>query len=118
MQPIIDGISDLYRKWKGTDASSLDVLPQSGSERRYFRLHGKEGSVIGTYGANIQENETFIYFSRNFKDKHLAVPEIYAISDDGMFYLQEDFGNVSLLDHLESKGFTEEVYALFKKSLE
>lgn len=118
MQQIIDGISSLYKKWKGKDALSIDVLPQSGSERRYFRLHEKNDSVIGTYGANIKENETFIYFSRNFKDKQLAVPEIYALSDDGMFYLQQDFGNISLLDHLESKGFTEEVYALFKKSLE
>ncbi len=117
MQQILEGIGGLYKKWKGTDAVSVDVLPQSGSERRYFRLHGKEGSVIGTYGANIQENETFIYFSKNFKEKQLAVPEIYALSDDGMFYLQEDLGNVSLLDHLESKGFTEEVYHLFKKSL-
>src|SRR5688572_138878 len=118
MQPIIDGISNLYRKWNGTDPSSLDVLPQSGSERRYFRLHGKKGSVIGTYGANIQENETFIYFSRNFRDKQLAVPEIYAVSDDGMYYLQEDFGNISLLDRLETEGFCQAVYDLFKKSLE
>lgn len=118
MQQIIDGISSLYKKWKGKEALSIDVLPQSGSERRYFRLHDTKGSVIGTYGANIKENETFIYFSRNFRDKQLAVPEIYALSDDGMFYLQEDFGNISLLDHLESKGATEEVYDLFKKSLE
>lgn len=118
MQHLINSITLLYRQWKGTDPFSIDVLPQSGSERRYFRLHEKEGSVIGTYGANIQENETFIYFSQHFKGKKLAVPEIYAVSDDRMFYLQEDLGNVSLLDHLESKGFNDEVYALFKKSLE
>lgn len=97
---------------------SVDVLPQSGSERRYFRLHETDGSVIGTYGANIKENETFIYFSRHFKNKQLAVPEIYAVSDDGLFYLQEDFGDISLLNRLESEGFSDEVYGLFKKSLE
>ncbi|MEK7227133.1 MAG: hypothetical protein AAB221_15820, partial [Bacteroidota bacterium] len=118
MQHIIEGIRHLYKKWKGKETSSLEVLPQSGSERRYFRLHENDGSVIGTYGANIKENETFIYFSRHFRNKQLAVPEILAVSDDGMFYLQEDLGNVSLLDQLESKGFTTEVYGLFKKSLE
>lgn len=118
MQQIIEGISGLYRKWRGTGPLTIDVLPQSGSERRYFRLLGKGDSVIGTYGANIKENETFIYFSRHFKNKQLAVPDILAVSDDGLFYLQEDLGNVSLLDHLESKGFTTEVYRLFKKSLE
>ncbi len=118
MQHLIESITSLYKKWKGTDAVSIDLLPQSGSERRYFRLHDNKESVIGTYGANIKENETFIYFSDHFKKKQLAVPQILAISEDKQFYLQEDFGDVSLLNHLESKGFTDEVYELFKKSLE
>jgi len=117
MQQLVDSISSLYKRWKGTDPVSLHVLPQSGSERRYFRLHDKEGSVIGTYGANIKENETFIYFSRHFRKKKLAVPEIYAVSDDTVFYLQEDFGDISLLNHLEEEGFTENIYRLFRNSL-
>ncbi|HEX4876975.1 MAG TPA: RNase adapter RapZ [Chitinophagaceae bacterium] len=118
MQHLIESITALYKQWKGEAPSSVDLLPQSGSERRYFRLFGKEGSVIGTYGANVRENETFVYFSRHFREKNLAVPEIIAISTDNHFYLQEDFGDVSLLNHLESKGLTQEVYDLFKKSLE
>jgi aminoglycoside/choline kinase family phosphotransferase len=118
MQQLVESISSLYKQWKGHEASSIDLLPQSGSERRYFRLHGDGGSVIGAYGANIPENNTFIYFSRQFKKKNLAVPEILAVSDDKMFYLQEDFGTVSLLNHLEKDGFTNNVYGLFKKSLE
>lgn len=118
MQQHIDSICSLYKQWKGIAPMAVDLLPQSGSERRYFRLHGKDETVIGAYGANIPENETFIYFSRQFRKKNLAVPEILAISDDSMFYLQEDFGTISLLDHLEKKGFTSEVYELFKKSLE
>ncbi len=118
MQHLVKSISSLYKQWKGVAPVSIDLLPQSGSERRYFRLHGKNDSVIGTYGANSKENDTFIYFSNQFNKKKLAVPEILAISDDNLFYLQEDFGDVSLLNHLESKGFTDEVYGLFKKSLD
>lgn len=118
MQPIIDSIRQLYIHWKGVEPDSIDVLPQSGSERRYFRLFGDGGSVIGTYGANIPENDTFIYFSRQFKPKGLAVPEILAISEDGVYYLQEDFGDVSLLNRLEAEGFVQPVYDLFKKSLD
>ena len=118
MQDITASIATLYKQWKGEEAKSIELLPQSGSERRYFRIYGSTESVIGTYGANIQENKTFIYFSKKFKNKELAVPEILAISDDEQFYLQEDFGTVSLLNHLESKGFSDEVYSLFKKSLE
>jgi len=118
MQEIIDSIKNLYKDWKGIEPSSVDVLQQSGSERRYFRIHGKEGSVIGTYGANIKENETFIYFSKQFKEKKLAVPEIFTVSDDKQFYLQQDFGDISLLHHLEKDNFSDSVYNLFKKSLE
>ena len=118
MQHITESIRELYKKWKGSAPVSLDVLPQSGSERRYFRLYDNHQSVIGTYGANIKENETFIYFSQQFQQKLLAVPEILAVSEDKQYYLQEDFGNISLLNKLEEGGFTTPVYDLFKKSLE
>jgi len=118
MQQHIDLISSLYKQWKGANAVTIDVLPQSGSERRYFRLHEKKGSVIGTYGANIKENESFIYFSDHFNKKNLVVPEIFSVSDDRMYYLQEDFGDISLLNRLEEEGFSNSVYDLFKKSLE
>jgi UPF0042 nucleotide-binding protein len=115
---MIDAISELYKDWKGTGHKQLDVLPQSGSERRYFRLHDTDDSVIGTYGANIKENETFIYFSNHFRKKDLPVANILAVNDTITAYLQEDFGNRSLLNILEEKKFTGEVYFLFKKSLE
>jgi len=117
MQEMIDSIKLLYKEWTGKDPESLDVLPQSGSDRRYFRLYGNGSSVIGTYGANVQENETFLYFSKHFKKKNLVVPELYAMSENGMYYLQEDFGDISLLNHLESQGLVQPVYDLFKKSL-
>lgn len=117
MQEIIDSIKLLYKEWTGANPDSLDVLPQSGSDRRYFRIYGNGSSVIGTYGANVRENETFLYFSKHFKKKGLVVPELYAMSENGMYYLQEDFGDISLLNHLESQGLIQPVYDLFKKSL-
>ena len=119
MQQIIQSIQDLYKTWRGKEAASIDVLPKSGSERRYFRLHEHNGNtIIGTYGANIKENETFFYFSESFYDKNLPVANILAISDNRMYYLQEDFGDVSLIDRLESEGYTDNIYSLFRKSLE
>ncbi len=117
MQQLVESITALYKKWKGVDAISVDLLPQSGSERRYFRLNGTDGPVIGTYGANVKENETFFYFTRHFSQKDLSVPQILTISDDQQFYLQEDFGDISLLGRLEAEGFTENIYALFQQSL-
>ncbi len=118
MQHLLDSITTLYVQWKGKAPVSVDVLPQSGSERRYFRMFGEDMSVIGTYGENIKENDSFLYFASHFQKAGLSIPEIYAVSEDKKNYLQEDFGEVSLLNRLESEGFTEEVYGLFKKSLE
>ena len=124
MQEILDSINALYKKWKGSPADSLEMLPQSGSERRYFRLHSRQpdgqdnnGSVIGTYGANLKENETFLYFTKEFRKKNLPVPEIFIVSDDNVCYLQEDLGDVSLLNRLEAEGYCDVIYELYKKSL-
>jgi UPF0042 nucleotide-binding protein len=118
MQSLIDAVSKVYSDWAGKFPVQVDVLPQSGSDRRYFRLHDDEGkTVIATHGLNIQENETFIYFTRHFSEKGLNVPVILAVSEDLTIYLQNDLGNISLLNVLEEKGFTEPVYHLFKESM-
>lgn len=117
MQEIIDAVSAVYKNWAGQAPTQVDVLPQSGSDRRYFRLHGGEKPVIATFGANVPENDAFIYFSTHFKNKNLNVPKVLAVGEDRTIYLQEDLGDTSLLSVLEAKGFTPEVYDLFKESL-
>jgi RNase adapter protein RapZ len=119
MQQLIDGIANLYKSWKGEEPSGVDVLPQSGSDRRYFRIYTLKGETyIATFGANLKENEAFIYFADHFHQKALPVPKIFAISDDRTSYIQEDFGDTSLLNILEEKGYNSEVYSLFKQSLD
>ncbi|HVZ57425.1 MAG TPA: RNase adapter RapZ [Chitinophagaceae bacterium] len=118
MQPTLDAIARLYQSWKNQPPQHIDVLQQSGSERRYFRVHGPGGTVIATHGENVKENETFLYFSRHFAARQLPVPDIYCVSEDKTIYLQEDLGDLSLLNRLEAEGFTETVYGLFRQSLE
>jgi aminoglycoside/choline kinase family phosphotransferase len=118
MQQLIDVVAQLYTEWAGKVPAQVDVLPQSGSDRRYFRLHDEQGgTVIATHGINVPENEAFIYFANHFKQKDLQVPKILAVSNDRIVYLQEDFGHISLLNILEEKGFNNEVYELFRESL-
>ena len=118
MQAMIDAVAQLYREWCGKDPAQTDVLPKSGSDRRYFRLYDEKGkTVIATHGLNTSENETFVYFSGHFQQKALNVPGIISFSEDRTMYLQEDLGDVSLLDMLEQKGFVDETYDLFRESL-
>ena len=118
MQSMIDAVSEVYKAWCGKQPEQVDVLPQSGSDRRYFRLYNQKGeTVIATLGINVPENDTFIYFSNHFQNKDLHVPEVLAVNDDRTIYLQNDLGDVSLLSVLEEKGYSDETYNLFRESL-
>src|SRR5215203_2495040 len=102
MQQLIDGIVNLYKSWKTEEPSKVEVIPQSGSDRRYLRIHSAKGKTyIATFGANIKENETFIYFANHFHQKNLPVPQVFIVNEDKTTYIQEDFGNTSLLNVLE-----------------
>ncbi len=117
MHTISDKIVDLFKQHIHDPITAIDKLPQAGSDRHYFRIFTPGKNYIATYGENVKENESFIYFSELFKKKDLAVPEIYHVSDDTCCYIQEDFGNTCLLDVLEAEGFTTQVYELYKESL-
>ena len=71
----------------------------AGSNRAYYRLTSADGtSVVGVVGTSREENHAFVYLSRHFTKRQLPVPEVLAVSDDEMRYLQTDLGSVSLFD--------------------
>ena len=117
MLTINDRIKELFKTFSSDEITAIDKLPQAGSERHYFRIHTAGKNYIATYGANIKENETFIYFSAHFTKKKLATPQLFCINAERDIYIQEDFGDVSLLNRLEELGYTEPVYNLYKESL-
>lgn len=118
MEQTILKIKELFSRISKSEITGIDKLPPAGSERQYYRLHTNEASFIATHGANIKENETFVYFSRHFTAKQLRTANVLAVNEDKSIYLQQDFGSTSLLDKLEHLGFTPEVYALYQQSLE
>ena len=117
MQRIIEDIKTLFASASKQPVQQVEKIPQSGSDRIYFRINTDSQNYIATYGHNIKENETFIYFSRHFKKAGCPVPEIFCVNEDHTIYIQEDFGDVSLLDKLEAHGYTDYVYGLFQQSL-
>src|SRR5688572_11091516 len=117
MEEIISNIKTLFEEAVRVKASDIEKLPQSGSDRIYFRILTPDASYIATYGKNTRENDTFIYFTNQFRACGCPVPDIYAVSDDKTIYIQEDLGNISLLDKLDELGYSEEVYGLFQSAL-
>ncbi|MEO8583720.1 MAG: RNase adapter RapZ [Flavitalea sp.] len=116
MEQVLNEIRALFESSVALNLNRIEKLPQSGSDRTYFRLFANDTTFIATHGNNIKENHTFIYFSRHFKGA-APVPEIIAVSADYTIYIQEDFGDVSLLNKLDELGYSDEVFGLFQLSL-
>ena len=110
-------IADLYKSAFQQEALTIEKIPQSGGDREYYKVRGANQSCVATKGNNLKENQTFIQFAKHFRAIGAPVPEIYAVSEDGAVYLQEDVGDQSLLQVLESEGYTGAVIALFQKAL-
>ena len=118
MQQTTENIKELFKKFNTTAILRIEKIPQSGSDRTYFRIYCEnKKSYIATFSNNIKENNAFIYFSNHFKKINAPVPEVFAVNEEGNIYIQEDFGDVSLLNVLESNGQNELSLNLFKKSL-
>lgn len=96
-------IADLFYNYTGRRPESIEELPSSGSNRRYFRVKSGVTSLIGAAGTSVDENIAFIEIDKHFRSKGLDVPEVYAVSEDKRFYLQEDLGDVTLFNAV-SKG--------------
>ncbi len=95
-----DILQILFETYTGQKLSEKTELSTSGSNRRYFRLKGGNISVIGVAGTSFEENRAFIGLSQHFKGKGLRVPTVLSVSEDGMFYIQEDLGDQVLYQML------------------
>lgn len=103
---MLQQLSELYKAYANVSPQRIVEIPPSGSARKYYRIIAPPGhepqSVIGVIGSSLDENETFIYLTEHFRHKKLPVPQILAISEDRMLYLQTDLGETSLFSALET----------------
>ena len=98
----MEELKKLYKNATGRDLASIEDVAAAGSNRKYFRLKGMDGStLIGAVGTSSDENHAFCYLARHFAEKGLPVPKVVAESADGLRYLQSDLGRQSLFDALK-----------------
>lgn len=93
-------LRQLFHQYTGCEAETCLQLTPAGSPRRYYRLSAGDHSLIGAIGTSPDENEAFIAIARQMRSQGLPAPEIHAVSDDRMRYLQEDLGDTSLFSLL------------------
>ena len=98
----MEHLLQLYKQWKGAEPKDIEKIPGAGSNRQYYRLKGDdEQTVIGVVGTSRDENHAFISLSRHFRKRKLPVPEVLAVSDDELRYLQQDLGSTSLFEAIK-----------------
>lgn len=96
---IMEQLIQLYTSWAGEKPRQVEKLIGAGSNRQYYRMSDVAGNaIIGVIGTSRDENHAFVYLSRQFIRRKLLVPEVLAVSEDEMCYLQTDLGNISLFD--------------------
>lgn len=117
-----DIIQEGYRKFTGKTETDIDPLPSSGSDRKYFRIHGEGTTLIGAYNPNREENDAFVGFTSHFLKKSLPVPEVYCYMPEKDVYFLRDLGNVNLYTWLHDRpdigNFSEETKKLYRQILE
>lgn len=121
MKAIINKLDKLFEKWANEKSSKIRFLAQSGSNKKYFRIIGKEKTVIGVFNEDEKENKSFISFTKHFWEKGLNVPKLYAQSLKDNIYLIEDLGDTTLYSLVDkekqSVQLSESLLEYFKKAL-
>jgi len=111
----------LFEEWAKEEALNIFPLAQSGSNRKYFRIIGKEKTAIGVFNPDKRENRAFISFTKHFFKKDLNVPQFYAQQLKENIYLIEDLGDTTLYSLIEKEktndSLSEKVLDYYKDAL-
>lgn len=117
MNSTIQTLKQLFNQHFETEALEVQALPQSGSDRIYYRLTNNDITAIGAYNAVLKENEAFFSFTNTFNQNGCNVPKILAIAPDKLHYLLSDLGNNDLYQILQLPPNNSDKLCLIKKSL-
>ncbi|MCQ2297173.1 MAG: phosphotransferase [Bacteroidales bacterium] len=118
----MDKVLDLFQCWAGEPCLNCSPISANGSNRQYYRLTGQNHSCMAAVNPDLRENRAFCYYSRVFFEKGLRVPELYAVSASEDCYLQQDLGDDTLYQLLQTKKslgtpFDDEVVSLYRQVL-
>ncbi|KIC64952.1 aminoglycoside phosphotransferase family protein [Chryseobacterium taiwanense] len=115
---ISENAKRFFENYLGKKSSEFVTLAQSGSARVNFWAQSDNRKYIITYNENIQENESFFYYSEIFSALHLNTPTIFTISEDRKIYVQEFLGETTLSEVIAKEGLSSNVKSLVQQTLE
>ena len=112
-------LKKLFEDWAWEKTESIEKLPPTASNRKYYRLKSKNKSAIGVVNFDRRENFAFVNLTNHFLKKDLPVPQFYADDLENQIYLIKDLGDTTLYSFMSEvrKGtnFPDEVKSLYKE---
>lgn len=110
-------IVSLFKSKYNEKIIKIDLLPGAGSSRRYYRIYSElPETILACFGTNIEENDTFIYFSTKFLESNINVPHVHAVDSTHELYFISDLGEADVL-HAKENLHEEQVVSLYKRIL-
>lgn len=91
-----------FENMLGNQVCEVATITNSASNRTYLRFRSNGQSYIGTIGEQIEENRAFIQLSNHLNARGIRVPRVLFVSQDNLYYIQEDLGDLSLFDLMKS----------------
>jgi aminoglycoside/choline kinase family phosphotransferase len=112
----------LFTEWAGEKPFKITPLPQSGSNRKYFRIRSVQKTAIGVDSSDYKENLAYVEFTKHFLSNGLNVPHIYSMDLVNGVYILEDLGDTTLFAYLTEKKtegkFPAKLKSIYKNVLE
>ncbi len=109
-------LEDLFLKTFDCYPTKIEHMQAHGSKRQYFRIYSNNHTYIGAYNENRKENEAFVDYALQMRQKGIKVPEVYAYDMDKNIYIQEDLGDTTFFDYFSSHSLQENI-VWYKKIL-
>lgn len=109
---------NLIHQTLNSEVITISLIANSGSNRQYYRVKtSDERTHILTINDWVEENRSYFYFQNILKKFGAKVPEIIGVDASEKMYIQEDIGDVNLLQSIQKEGFTNDIYRLAEQSL-
>ena len=114
----------LAQEYTKTSCIAINKIPQSGSNRQYFRLLFRDNpSLIAVYNGDVRENRAFFYYTDFFSNNNINVPQIFHIDESKKYYLLEDLGDETLFSYLtkhhnpENENLEADIFKFYEKTV-
>jgi aminoglycoside/choline kinase family phosphotransferase len=111
-------LTKLFDSYFFEKVTGIKRIKDGVSEKKVFKIESKSYVCTGIHNPKLNENKAFIEFSKSLGNAGLNVPDIYTVSENGKYYLEEFLGDRTLFYFLINNKITrKEKLDTYKKIL-